>query len=46
MMIEKIAKKLSDSLESSARKSAALEKTAATPTKVFFGSQSLPKELR
>lgn len=45
-MMEKLIKKIALNLESDARKQATLEKTGATTTKVFFGSQALPKELR
>ena len=45
-MIKKFAKLLTENLENSARKSADLEKSGVTTTKVFFGSQALPKELR
>ncbi|MHA6530153.1 hypothetical protein [Paenibacillus sp. BAC0078] len=45
-MIEKLVKKISEILESDARKSVALERSGATTMKVFFGSQALPKELR
>ena len=44
-MIKEMAKKLTEGLEKSARKSVVREKTGATTTKVFIGAQKLPKEL-
>jgi len=44
-MIKKLAKKMTEGLERSARKSVAREKTGAMTLKVFIGSQKLPKEL-
>ncbi|MEK4355234.1 hypothetical protein MKX41_31065 [Paenibacillus sp. FSL R5-0475] len=44
-MIKEMAKKLTQGLEKSARKSVAREKAGATTLKVFIGSQKLPKEL-